>query len=67
MIKCTLKEFLASKGLTTYWLMKNANISQKALYDLANMKTKGVYFETLEKICITLECAIDDILKIAKD
>ena len=67
MITCTLKELVERKGVTIYWLMKQTSISKKSIYDLSNMKTKAVHLETIDKICLALDCTPNDILKVSKD
>lgn len=63
-MKCILKEYLEQHDKSVYWLIKEANLSHKAGYDLVNGITKGIQFDTLEKICKALNCLPNDILKI---
>lgn len=58
-----VKQELERRGKSVYWLIKEANISHKAAYDLVNGHTKGIQFDTLERICRALDCTPNDILK----
>ena len=64
MIRITLDEILAIKGKTKYWLAKETDINYQTLLLLQQNKTTSIRFETLEKICIALECTPNDIIKI---
>lgn len=61
-MKSKLKELLEKEGKSVYWLIRNAEISHKTAYDLFNNKTKGIQFNTLEKICETLNCTPNDVI-----
>uniref|UniRef100_UPI00403F511D helix-turn-helix domain-containing protein n=1 Tax=Paenibacillus sp. FSL R5-0519 TaxID=2921648 RepID=UPI00403F511D len=55
---------LEQKEKSVYWLIREANISHKAAYDLDNNQTKGIQFDTLYRICKALECTPNDIFKL---
>lgn len=65
-LNCVLKELLEQRGKTVYWLMKQTGMSQKSTYDLVNNHTNGIKFDTLEKICLVLECTPNDVLRITR-
>ena len=64
MIRITLDEILAIKGKTKYWLAKETDIKYQTLLLLQQNKTTSIRSETLEKICIALDCTPNDIIKI---
>ena len=64
MIRITLDEILAIKGKTKYWLAKETDINYQTLLLLQQNKTISIRFETLEKICIALNCTTNDIIKV---
>lgn len=64
MTRITLDEILAIKGKTKYWLAKETDINYQTLLLLQQNKTTSIRFETLEKICIALDCTPNDIIKI---
>lgn len=64
MIRITLDEILAIKGKTKYWLAKETDINYQTLLLLQQNKTISIRFETLEKICIALDCTPNDIIKV---
>ena len=64
MIKLRVLEILKDKGKTKYWLAKETDINYQTLLLLQQNKTTSIRFETLEKICIALDCTPNDIIKI---
>lgn len=66
MIKVNLEEVLQEQGKTAYWLSKQTGISQNSLSKIVKNETTGINFDTLEKICLALDCSIEDILKLEK-
>ncbi|HDO9660873.1 TPA: helix-turn-helix domain-containing protein [Clostridioides difficile] len=57
-----INNLLESKGKTRYWLAKQIGMTHQNLTKLANNKTESIKFESLEKICLALECSPNDIL-----
>ncbi|HBF6471974.1 TPA: helix-turn-helix domain-containing protein [Clostridioides difficile] len=57
-----INNLLESKGKTRYWLAKQVGMTHQNLTKLANNKTESIKFESLEKICLALECSPNDIL-----
>ena len=54
-----LWETMKKKGVTTYWLREKCGIDRKTIRRLKendNMETK-----TLNKLCIALDCKLEDI------
>ncbi len=66
MLYINVKELLKEKKRTKYWLIKEMGCSYQAISDVMNNNTKGMKFETLEKLCDVLECTPNDIFKIEK-
>ena len=54
---------LAQKKMRSKELAKEVGITEQNLSLLKSGKVKGVRFETLDKICKTLECQPGDILE----
>lgn len=67
MIQVKLQDILDAKERNLNWLSKKSGISYSTLHKLANNNTTSVNFNTLEKICVALDCSIQDILEIKKD
>lgn len=67
MIKVNIAKILEDKEKTVYWLGKEAGISQYNLGKLVKNETNSIRFDILERICIALECDIEDVLEIVKD
>jgi len=62
MIQIRIDELLATRGHSFYWLAKETGISHTTLWRLKKGKALGINFETLEKMCQTLECQPGDLL-----
>jgi putative transcriptional regulator len=48
-------------------LSRETGIAKNALSDLYHEKTKGIQFDTLEKICAALNCTVADLLEYVPD
>ena len=46
---------------------KIATLSYNTVYNLYYDKTKGIDFETLNKLCYTLNCTVSDLIKYVPD
>lgn len=62
-MKVTLNEILEKQEKTLYWLSKETGSTWQTLKKFANNETDSIKFSVLDKICIALECEIEDILK----
>jgi len=62
MIQIRIDELLGTYGRSFYWLAKETGISHTTLWRLKKGKALGINFETLEKMCRTLECQPGDLL-----
>ena len=67
MILIQIDQLLARRGRTFYWLAKETGISHTTLWRLKKGKALGINFETLEKLCQTLECQPGDFLLMANE
>ena len=64
MVYLNIKELLKKKGKTKYWLVKNMEMGYQTISDMIDNKTKGIRFETIEKLCKVLECTPNELFKI---
>lgn len=60
-----LWDILNERGIMKTELIKNAKISTNAMAKLG--KNEDVRVGVLEKICLTLDCKLDDILEFVPD
>lgn len=67
MLYINVKEILKEKKKSKYWLIKEMGCSYQAISDVMNNNTKGIRFETIEKLCDVLDCTPNDIFKIEKE
>ena len=64
MIRCRLKVLMAEKRITQMELAAATGISRMTMTALANGKSKGIQFSTLERLCGYLGCDICELLVI---
>jgi putative transcriptional regulator len=65
MIEIQVDQLLANQKRSFYWLAKETGISHTTLWRLKKGKALGINFETLEKLCLTLNCQPGDIMKVS--
>jgi len=66
MIEIRVDDLLKGRGRTFYWLAKQTGISHTTLWRLKKGKALGINFDTLEKLCQTLECQPGDVLSLSR-
>ncbi|MGI6174714.1 MAG: helix-turn-helix domain-containing protein [Christensenellales bacterium] len=64
MINIKLKQLLQQKGKTRYWLSKQTNLDYNTINRIMNNEVISLHLLTIEKICLTLDCSISDLLEI---
>lgn len=63
MIEKRLEQIMKSRGFkTAYQLAKATGLTEEGLKKLLDGKTKGVSFETLDRLCETLKCRVGQLL-----
>ena len=62
MLKINIQDKLKEKGLNKNQFAKMTQIGYPAACELYKGSTTSVHFDTLEKVCIALECSPNDIL-----
>lgn len=50
MINLKVKEILAERNKSIYWLANETSLAYPTLYRIANQQTDGIQFHTLEEI-----------------
>ncbi len=66
-MKVMLSELLDNKGISQNQLAKNTGISVNTLRNLSHNRTSSVRFDIPEKICICLDCGIEDVLCVERN
>lgn len=66
-MKVMLNELLDNKGISQNQLAKSTGISVNTLRNLSHNRTSSVRFDILEKICIRLDCGIEDVLRVERN
>ncbi len=61
MIYLNVKDILAKKNKSKYWLVQQMESDFQSVSDMMNNKTISIRFETIEKLCRILECTPNDI------
>lgn len=67
MIKNRLSTIMGIKRVKPYEIQKLTGISRKTLYNIYNDKTKGIEFDTLDKLCYALDCTPNDLFRYVPD
>ncbi|MCI9082871.1 MAG: helix-turn-helix transcriptional regulator [Lachnospiraceae bacterium] len=65
-MRVTLNEVLESKGISQNKIAKDTGISITTLRNLNHNRTSRISFDILEKICLYLQCGVEDILSVEK-
>lgn len=65
-MKVILNQLIDSKGLSQNQIAKDTGISVSTLRNLNHNRTTRISFDVLEKLCIYLDCGVDDILCIER-
>ena len=61
MLSLRINEILKEQGKTPYWLGKQTGIAPNNIAKICNGETSTIRFDTLAKICIALNCSINDL------
>lgn len=62
MLSLRVNEILQEKNKTPYWLSKQTGISPNNIGKICNGETTNIRFDTIEKICKSLDCTPNDII-----
>ena len=65
-MKIMLSRLLDEKGISQNQMAKDTGISVTTLRNLNHNKTTRISFDILEKICIYLNCDVEDVLFVEK-
>ncbi|MEH2943099.1 helix-turn-helix transcriptional regulator [Lachnospiraceae bacterium KK002] len=66
-MKIMLNQILDDRGISQNQMAKDTGISVTTLRNLNHNRTTRIGFDTLEKICIYLDCGVEDILSVERD
>ncbi|MCI1921768.1 MAG: helix-turn-helix transcriptional regulator [Liquorilactobacillus nagelii] len=66
-LKFILNDFMSSHHLSIQDVSTMTGISRNTISQLYNGKSRGIQFETLDKLCFHLECEPNDLIKIFPD
>lgn len=65
-MKVMPNEILEGKGISQNKMAKDTGISATTLRNLNHNRTTRISFDILEKICIYLDCGVEDVLCVEK-
>lgn len=57
-----IDEILEARGKTRYWLSKEVECNYQSLCRLCNNESVSVSFNLLQRICVALDCGVEEIL-----
>lgn len=63
MLSLKIGQLLEQQNRSAYWLSKQTGISPNNIGKICNGETSTIRFDTIEKICLTLNCSIDDLFE----
>jgi putative transcriptional regulator len=66
-ITIKLEELLEKSGKSLYRLAKDTGISYENLRKMKNGQATRIYLDTIEKLCVALDCELSDLLVIEAD
>ena len=61
MVKMNVQNLLNQKGKTRYWLVKEMQTTYKTVNKIGDNSLTGIQLETIEKLCVILECEPNDL------
>lgn len=61
MLKLRINEILENKNKSRYWLAKQTGISANNIQRMCDGETNSIRFSSIETICKTLNCSINDL------
>lgn len=67
MIKNNVSVLIGMRKSTIAEIARIANVDYNTVYNLYYDKTKGIEFETLNKLCFALDCNPNDLFKYIPD
>lgn len=67
MIKCRLSRLLGDRKMSVLELKRRAELSYVTLTNLYHERTTGITFDTIDKVCKSLECNIGDLLEYVRE
>ena len=67
MVKLNILNLLEKKGKTKYWLYNQMGMSYQNFNNMVSNKAKGIKFETIETLCLILECAPGELFSLIID
>jgi putative transcriptional regulator len=65
-INIRLNEMLDGRDISLYRLAKDTGIAYEALRKIRDGDVTRIYLDTLEKICVYLECEPGDLIELKK-
>lgn len=67
MIKCHLSTLLGAKKLKIADVVRDTGINRSTVNRLFHETNNRIDFDTLEKICLYLDCSVGDLLEVQQD
>lgn len=63
MLSLKINQLLEQNNRSAYWLSKQTGISPNNMGRICNGETSTIRFDTIEKICLALNCSINDLFE----
>lgn len=63
MLSLKIDQLLEQNNRSAYWLSKQTGIAPNNIGKICNGETSTIRFDTIEKICLALNCSINDLFE----
>lgn len=63
MLSLKINQLLKQQNRSAYWLSKQTGIAANNIGKICNGETSTIRFDTIEKICLALNCSINDLFE----
>lgn len=67
LIKVHLSRLMGEKRLKIADIERMTTLHRNGITKLYNEKTDGIKFDTLDQLCIALDCKVEDLIEFVKD
>lgn len=67
MVKLNVLQLLEKQGRTKYWLYKQLGMSYQNFSRMVNNETKSIRYESIETLCLLLNCTPNELFEITEE
>ena len=67
MVRLNVLQLLEKQGRTKYWLYKQLGMSYQNFSRMVNNETKSIRYESIETLCLLLNCTPNELFDITEE